>query len=170
MTRQKVTWPNYRHKVACANLDVANRLLTGRIRVVNHLIHVRKDLHIPIRCVKCQEYGHTQDTCIGVDRCSNCSSEFHQVDKCDSAPACVSCSAGSKHPSTSSSCPTFLRKCEALNSRFPENTMPYYPSKESWTWAAAPANPPPLPPQELNAPHFQQANPDHWSICPQHQK
>ena len=73
-------------------------------------------------------------------------------------------------PSTSPSCPTFLRKCEALDGHFPVNAMPYYPSKESWTWAAAPANPPPPLPQEANAPHFQQANPDHRSICPQRQK
>ena len=85
-------------KVACTNPDIANSLLTGRIRVANHLVHVRKDLCIPIRCVRCQEYGHIQDTCIGIDRCSNCSSKFHQADKCDSAPTCISCGASSKHP------------------------------------------------------------------------
>ena len=157
-------------KVACTNPDIANSLLTGRIRVADHLVHVRKDLRIPIRCVRCQEYGHIQDTCIGVDRCSNCSSKFHQADKCDRAPSCISCGADSKHPSTSLSCPTFLRKCKALDGRFPENVMPCYPSKESWTWAAAPTNPPPPPPQEANAPRFQQANPDHRSIRPQRQK
>ena len=112
--------------------DVANHLLTGRIRVDDHLINVRKDLCIPMRCIKCQEYGHTQDTCIGVDRCSNCSSEFHHWDKCDRAPAYVLCGAGSNHPSTSPTCPTFLRKCDALDGCFPENTMPYFPSKEGW--------------------------------------
>ena len=55
-------------KVACANPNAANRLLTGRIRVNDHLVTVRKDLRIPIRCVKCQEYGHIQDTCIGVKK------------------------------------------------------------------------------------------------------
>ena len=77
-------------KVACANPDVANHLLTGCIRVDNHLVVVKKDIPIPIRCVKCQEYGHTQDSCIGVERCSNCSSKFHQSDKCDRSPTCVS--------------------------------------------------------------------------------
>ena len=51
-------------KVACLNLETANKLLTGRICVEDHLVNVCKDLRIPIRCVKCQEYGHTQDTCI----------------------------------------------------------------------------------------------------------
>jgi hypothetical protein len=118
-----------------------HRLLTGRIRVNDHLVTVRKDLRIPIRCVKCQEYGHIQDACIGVEKC-NCGSEFHRSDKCDRAPNCVSCGKGSNHPSTSPSCLTFLRKCEALDGRYPENTMPYFPSKEGWTWEASPANPP----------------------------
>ena len=108
--------------------------------------------------------------CIGVDRCSNCSSKFHRVDKCDRAPTCVSCGARSNHASTSPTCPTFLKKCNALNGHFPENAMPYYPLKEGCTWAAVPANPPPPPPQESKASQFQQVNPGHCSICPQHQK
>ena len=132
-------------KVACANPDVANRLLTGHIRVDDHLVTVRKDLRIPIRCVKCQEYGHTQDNCIGVEKCANCASEAHRSDKCDRPPSCVSCGPGSNHPSTSSSCPSFARRCEALDGRFPENAMPYFPSREDWTWASVPTNPPPPP-------------------------
>ena len=137
-------------KVACTNPDIANHLLTGRIRVEDHLVTVRKDIRIPLRCVKCQEYGHTQDACIGVEKCANCASEFHQSANCDRPPACVSCGPSSQHPSTSSTCPTFMQKCDALDLRFPENSMPYFPSTETWTWAAAPANPPPpstsLPP------------------------
>ena len=136
-------------KVACANPDTANCLLTGRIWVNEDLVTVHKDLHIPIRCVKCQEYGHVQDTCIGVEKCTNCGSEFHHTDKCDRAPNCVSCSKGSNHPSTSPLCPTFLRKCKALDGQYPENTMPYFLSKEGWAWEASPTNP--LPPAARNS-------------------
>ena len=131
------------------------------------MVTVCKDLRIPIRCVKCQEYGHIQDTCIGVEKCANCGSEFHHSDKCNRVPNCMSCSKGSNHPSTSPSCPTFLRKCEALDGRYPENTMPYFSYKEGWTWEASPANP--LQPQEMLAPPFQQASSNQCSICPQHQ-
>ena len=102
-------------------------------------------------------------------RCSNCSSKFHQSDKCDRSPTCVSCSPGSNHPSTSPNCPTFLRKCNALDRHFPENTMPYFPSRDSWTWAASPANPPP-PPQMTASPSFQQASTNQHSIQPQRQR
>ena len=140
-------------KVACSTPDSANQLLTGRIRVEDHLVDVRKDIRIPVRCVKCQGYGHIQDSCIGTERCANCASEFHIADTCDRAPACVSCGPDSRHPSTSPACPTFVSKCNALDGRFPENSMPYFPSTSPWTWAAAPTNPPPpetpLPPPQL---------------------
>jgi hypothetical protein len=146
-------------KVACSNAETANQLLTTRIRVEDHLVNIRKDLRIPIRCVKCQEYGHTQDACIGIEKCANCSSEFHGSGECNRAPKCVSCGEGSSHPSTSLTCPTFIRKSEALDERFPENTMPYFPTSESWTWATSPSNPPPptspLPPPQISNPRQQ---------------
>ena len=68
---------------------------------------------------------------------------------------------------TTPACPTFLRKCEALDGHFPENTMPYFPSRESWTWAVSPTNPP--QPQGMSTPQLQLANPNHHSIRPQRQ-
>jgi hypothetical protein len=142
-------------KVACSSPEAANLLLTGRIRVEDHLVSVQKDLRIPIRCMKCQEYGHTQDACIGIERCSTCASESHSSRDCNKTPKCVSCGDGSTHPSTSPACPTFIHKSEALDGRCPENSMPFFPTDESWTWATSSTNPPPPtsslpPPQQSN--------------------
>ena len=150
-------------KVACSSPDLANRFLTGQIRVDDHLVDVRKDIRIPIRCVKCQGYGHIQDSCISIDRCANCASEFHKADTCDRPPSCVSCSPDSRHPSTSPTCLAFLSKCDALDQRLPENAMPYFPSGESWTWAMAPSNP---PPPETPLPPPQQASSSQRSLRP----
>ena len=155
-------------KVACSNPDAANQMLTGHICINDHLVDVRKDIRIPLRCVKCQEYGHMQDLCIGVEKCSNCTSEFHGVDKCDRSPSCVSCGPGSQHPSTAPSCPSFIKKCEALDNRFSKNTMLYYPSRDSWTWAASPSNPP--PPQKGPPLPQQLVNPNHHSVHPNCQR
>jgi hypothetical protein len=144
-------------KVACLNPESANRLLTGRIRIEDHLVNARKDLRIPTRCVNCQTYGHTQDVCTSFERCSICASEFHSSSGCTNTPKCVSCGDGSAHPSSSPACPTFIRKCEALDERYPENAMPYFPTNESWTWATSPSNPP--PPTLSPLPPPQQANP-----------
>ena len=150
-------------KVACSTPDSANRLLTGRIQVDDHLVDVHKDIRILVRCVKCQGYGHIQDWCIGIERCANCTSEFHKADTCDRAPACISCGPNSHHPSTSPACPTFISKCNTLDGCFPENSMHYFPSNDSWTWAAAPTN---LPPPEMVLPPPQQASSRQRSIRP----
>jgi hypothetical protein len=97
-----------------------------------------------------------QDTCIGVKKCSNCASKSHGSIDCNRAPKCVSCGDGSSHPSSSLTCPTFTRKSNALDERFPENTMPYFPTSESWTWAMSPSN---LPSSTSSLPPPQQSNP-----------
>ena len=150
-------------KVACANPDVANCLLTGHIRVDDHLVTVRKDLRIPIRCVKCQEYGHIQDACIGIEKCANCASESHHSDKCNRPPLLHFLWPWLQSPKHFGIMPN---KCEALDSRFPENTMPYFPAKEDWTWAALPSN---LPPPLESPPSFQYPNANSRSLSPQRQ-
>ena len=127
-------------KVACISPDVANHLLTGWIHIDDHLTSVRKDIQIPIRCVKCQGYGHTQDRCIGIKRCSNCTSEFHRADICNRQHSCMACGPGSQHPSISLACPVFMQKCDVLDMHFPENAMLYFPSNKSWTWTSRPTN------------------------------
>ena len=149
-------------KVACVNPDVANQLFTGCICIDNHLINVHKDIWIPVRCIKCQGYGHTQDVCIGIMRCANCTSEFHRVDVCDKQLSCV-LQARFPAPSTSPACLVFMQKCDVLDMCFPKNSMPYFPSNDSWTWASRPTNPP-LPENPL--PPLQQASPRHRSIRP----
>jgi len=163
-------------KVSCVNPDTANYLLKECICITDHLVSVHKDIRQPIRCVKCQEYGHIKDACISIERCATCASEFHSSSNCinSNCPKCVSCSDGSTHPSTSQTCPSFLRKCDALDSRFPENTMPYYPTKERWTWVLKPPNPdrpPPLPassnaPPRLNSPPPRPHSPTRWQPAP----
>ena len=97
---------------------------------------------------------------LGSKKCTNCSSEFHKSDKCDRSPSCVSCGPSSNHPSSSTTCPLFTRICEMLNGHYPKNAMPYFLSREVWTWATVPTNPPPLPKAPHNTP----------SMCPQQQR
>ena len=130
-------------KVQCANAETANYVLRERIRVEDHLVNVHKDLRQPMRCAKCQGYGHFQDVCTNMERCATCASDSHTAASCDNSntPSCAACGDGSNHPATSPICPTFLAKQKTLLQRFPENTMPYYPTEERWTWVQNPANP-----------------------------
>lgn len=45
-------------KVVCSSPEHANHLLCERIYVAGRVVSVRKDLREPIRCNKCQEFGH----------------------------------------------------------------------------------------------------------------
>jgi hypothetical protein len=141
-------------KVVCANPETGNLLLSQRIRVEEHLVTVHKDLKQPVRCLRCQEYGHIRDSCTSIDRCAICTSEFHAATDCinKDRPKCVSCGDGSTHPSTSHTCPTYTRKLQELDARSPENAMPYFPTEESWTWVMNPPRQqpgasPPMQPQ-----------------------
>ncbi|KAF5376429.1 hypothetical protein D9615_008638 [Tricholomella constricta] len=127
-------------KVVCANAEDANRLLQGRIFVKGHVVAVRKDLREPIRCNKCQLYGHVRNTCKSPERCASCASAEHPTTGCPTnfTPRCVSCGTDSSHSSSSRSCPTFKKLCDDLETRFPENSMPFFPTGEAWTWTAAP--------------------------------
>ena len=131
-------------KVFCTNPKAANMFITERIHVDNHLVNVHKNIKLPIRCVKCQEYGHTCDSCIGVEKCANCASVSHPTSSYtnEAAPSCVLCGIGLGHTSSSPKCPVFAKKCAALDDRSPENAMPYFPTNEVWTWSTAPNNPP----------------------------
>jgi hypothetical protein len=138
-------------KVTCSSPESANHLLCERIYVAGHVVTVRKDLCEPIRCNKCQLYGHIRSACISDEKCAHCASSEHTTADCcpNQHPCCISCGPDSMHASSSCTCPTFLEKCTALDKRYPKNAMPYFPTDNHWTWACAPQTlqlPPPRPP------------------------
>lgn len=130
-------------KVICSTPETANRLLCQRVFVRSHIVECHKDILEAIRCNKCQVYDHMRASCKGTEKCANCASDSHVLAACPSTstPKCVSCGPNSTHASKSRLCPKFLTKCAALDERLVENTMPYFPTSEPWTWAT---NPPKL--------------------------
>ena len=131
-------------KVCCATPEGANYFLKERIRVLGELVNVRMDLKVPTRCNQCQEYGHIRANCTNPERCVNCASIDHTVESCliGNKQCCVSCGEGSDHGSASPACPTYKSKCDDINSRFPENLLPFFPTADRATWASLPSNPP----------------------------
>ena len=116
-------------KVFCASPIVANHLLRERIFVLNSRIVVIKDTQVPIRCNKCQEYGHIHEQCENAECCANCARP-HSTNECNypNDPHCVSCRTSSKHASSDKgSCPQFAKHASSINTHLPKNTMPYFP-------------------------------------------
>ena len=54
------------------------------------LYHMKIDLFVPnpLRCLKYQWFGHSQNTCKGFDTCFRCGEEGHDGKSCQKDPIC----------------------------------------------------------------------------------
>lgn len=105
------------------NPDTKAFILTYESRIVPHSIYLpglSGDTKIypfnnkPMRCQKCQAYGHTAKKCrSGKVICGWCSSEGHQILNCDVPSAkCLHCEGN--HRPGSRDCSRQIRECEVL--------------------------------------------------------
>ncbi|XP_067653210.1 uncharacterized protein [Haliotis asinina] len=69
--------------------------------------HLRVNTYIPnpLRCYRCQKYGHGTKSCRSPAACHRCGGTCEDGKLCDKPPACVNCSGN--HPSSSRTCPTW---------------------------------------------------------------
>ena len=111
---------------------------------------VSKDIQEPIRCNNCQLYGHFKEKCISQEHCTYCACEHSSI-SCPNPRElhCVSCRPISNHSSTDQSgCPAFTKLAASLDTRLPENTMPFFPVlNQNWMFTMAPKYNPQPPPQ-----------------------
>ena len=89
--------------------DLPPAVVVGYVRV-----KVRPYIPNPMRCFRCQRFGHTRTRCNGRSTCSKCASTDHTDEACDSdTPWCINCGEGqSPHASFDRSCPTYLQEKE----------------------------------------------------------
>ena len=64
----------------------------------------------PLRCFKCQKYGHSKATCRGKEICPKCGLEDHDDTNCTNPEKCVNCGGG--HPSYAKNCPKWVQEKE----------------------------------------------------------
>ncbi|KAG2061007.1 hypothetical protein BDR06DRAFT_1049074 [Suillus hirtellus] len=121
----------------------ANNILRDGLCINSKHVGVRKDKREPIRCAKCQHYGHIARACLALmDTCGTCSGG-HRTTQCTAyhTTRCVNCSDNT-HMSWSRKCLEFARRCELMDKKFPENRMPYYHTESAWTHTIQPPKPP----------------------------
>ena len=83
----------------------------------------RRYIPDPMRCYKCQQYGHRQKSCRNRPRCSYCSLG-HETTECrnkvkaneEVTRKCVNC--GGEHSARSNSCPIWKKKAQETRARF----------------------------------------------------
>lgn len=72
-------------------------------------LRVRQYVPNPLRCFKCQRFGHTQQRCMAdTPVCGNCGKPSHEPGPCTTTPHCVNCEGA--HPANYNQCPTFLKE------------------------------------------------------------
>ena len=127
------------------NPETANKGIRDGIMLNHTRLQMAKNKQEPIQCAKCQRYGHIAKECIShKDTCAKCAGE-HRTSDCDNhlSRGCVSCKSDDHSSMDRFKCPEFARKCAVLESKRPENLMPYFPTDEAWTQVLAPPKAPP---------------------------
>ena len=73
-------------------------------------LRVKIELFIPnpLRCFKCQRYGHGRYSCKRQATCFKCGKDEHADEPCTGPLHCVNCAGN--HPSSSKQCPTWLKE------------------------------------------------------------
>ncbi len=111
------------------NINIANQVILNGICFSNEHHKCQITIHEPVRCMRCQRYGHIVRDCTNLmDTCGSCGSN-HQMSKCNKLQHgvrwCVSCKA-TDHCSWDRDCPEKGRKQAQINTRFPEITSPSF--------------------------------------------
>ncbi|XP_067121863.1 uncharacterized protein [Centruroides vittatus] len=94
---------------------------------------VRPYVPNPLRCFKCQRFGHSQTSCRGKSVCAQCGSEGHQSAECTNTPCCVNCKDA--HPAYSRKCPAWQREKEIQRVKTVSN-IPYLEARRMVTSSA----------------------------------
>ncbi|OJA15712.1 hypothetical protein AZE42_12979, partial [Rhizopogon vesiculosus] len=134
------------------DIIIANNIIKDGICIDTQKVYARKNKKEPIRCAKCQKFGHMARNCSSLeDTCGACGGK-HRTSLCPSPQSthCANCKTN-QHASWSRSCPAFKESCDIFEEKNPENQMIYFPTPAIWTHAMAPTRPtkpdPPPPPQ-----------------------
>ena len=78
------------------------------IKVGYLLVKVTTYIPNPIRCFKCQRFGHFRSNCKNNECCEKCGSEDHNVTNCENTAKCVNCDGS--HSANSRSCPKWIEE------------------------------------------------------------
>ncbi|XP_023220790.1 uncharacterized protein LOC111622612 [Centruroides sculpturatus] len=95
---------------------------------------VRPYIPNPLRCFKCQRFGHSQTSCRGKSLCAQCGVEGHQSTECTSTACCVNCKDA--HPAYSRKCTAWQKEKEIQRLKTVNNIS--YPEARRMVTLSAP--------------------------------
>ncbi|GBM53638.1 hypothetical protein AVEN_105519-1 [Araneus ventricosus] len=80
---------------------------------------VRPYIPNPLRCFKCQRFGHSKTNCRGTLTCARCAVAGHESTGCTAVEKCVNCQG--QHTSFSRSCPNWKQEKEVVTTKYQIN-------------------------------------------------
>ncbi|GBL94594.1 hypothetical protein AVEN_235671-1 [Araneus ventricosus] len=89
------------------------------VRIAYLNCSVRRYIPNPLRCFKCQRFGHTVQACRGIQSCARCSLSGHDSQTCSETPCCINCR--SDHPAYSKTCPRWKIEKEIQTVKIKQN-------------------------------------------------
>lgn len=88
---------------------------------------IRPFIPNPLRCFNCQGFGHSTNTCRGVETCSRCSNIGHTFISCSLPIKCKNCSGD--HTANSRDCPRWIEEKEIQTVKV-EEKLSYQEAKQ----------------------------------------
>ncbi|KAG1683682.1 Nucleic-acid-binding protein from mobile element jockey [Nymphon striatum] len=85
-------------------------------------LYIKVETYVPnpLRCFKCQKFGHHQATCKREAACGRCGEANHDDTGCKNTPCCINCSGS--HASYSRECPTYILERKIITYKINNNT------------------------------------------------
>ena len=78
----------------------------------------------PLRCYKCQKFGHHEDQCRNLSVCGRCGEKNpnHNINTCEKTHHCANC--GDEHPAYAKICKEYQREKEIMTIKY-KNNIPF---------------------------------------------
>ena len=117
------------HKVSTNSfiLDFSFSRLPTEIKIGYLHVPVEQYIPNPLRCFRCQRFGHGKNSCKNEIVCPRCSQKGHDQDTCSSPPHCANC--GGDHSCSSRDCPEWVKQKNITKIKFTQS-IPYPEAKK----------------------------------------
>jgi hypothetical protein len=124
-----------RRPTAAIILTFSSSSLPREIKAGFVIVRVTPYIPNPLRCFKCQGYGHHQSTCKRTPLCAKCSLAAHEGQECSAPIKCSNC--GEDYPSYAPDCSVWQREKDICRVKVEKN-ISFPEARKQVTSQAAP--------------------------------